>query len=66
MSPDAKFHIIEMAVIGIPLWWGVLKMLFVFREYPPHRHDNGHILYPRGMEPGQVQPRRFIILHEIT
>jgi len=38
--------------ITIPLFLRLGSVLRVFGEYPPHRHVNGHILYPRGMRPG--------------
>jgi len=31
------------------------RWIDVMREYPPHRHFNGRILYPSGMEPGRVE-----------
>ena len=26
----------------------------ILRDYPPHRHVNGSILYPSGMEPSEI------------
>jgi len=43
-----------MIVLGLPLWAGLARMFFVFREYPPHVHDEkdvARIRYPRGYEP---------------
>lgn len=31
------------------------RWLDVLKDFPPHRHANGLILYPQGMEPGEVQ-----------
>lgn len=27
------------------------QILAIFREYPPHKHINGHVLFPKGMSP---------------
>jgi len=32
----------------------ISKWESIHDQNPPHRHVNGHILYPRGMEPGKV------------
>lgn len=51
---DHVYHIAEIIVLGLPLWGGLVKMFFVFREYPPHLHDPkdvGRIKYPKGLEP---------------
>jgi hypothetical protein len=39
--------------IGLLIAFGSLKRMF--REYPPHRHVNGRVLYPTGYAPGEVQ-----------
>jgi hypothetical protein len=31
------------------------RWLDVMKDYPPHRHFNGRIVYPKGMEPGVVE-----------
>lgn len=51
---DKWYHVAEMIVLGLPLWAGLARMFFVFREYPPHVHDEkdvARIRYPRGYEP---------------
>lgn len=55
MSADNLLHIIEIVVIGAPLWWSVFRLASILRDFPPHRHDNGHIIYPKGYEPGKVE-----------
>lgn len=55
MTAELIFHGVEIFILGVPLWWGAIRLAIILREYPPHRHDNGHILYPAGYEPGAVQ-----------
>lgn len=57
MTDNWRF-IVEMVVLGVPLWWGAIRSYFIFREFPPHIHENGHVRYPRGYEPGIVQSIR--------
>jgi hypothetical protein len=52
---DATYHIIEMVVLGLPLWGGLAYMWAIFRVYPPHRHINGKIEYPPRYSPGRVE-----------
>ena len=52
---DATYHILELVVLGFPLWGGFLTMIAVFRLYPPHRHVNGKIIYPPGLSPGKIE-----------
>jgi hypothetical protein len=56
MSTDTLLHLLEIVVLGTPLWWGGIRLVNVLREYPPHRHVNGKIEYPKGMEPPVVRP----------
>lgn len=57
-----KWHIFvegaTLILLGVPLWGGVIKIFSVFREYPPHVHDEkdvSRIKYPRGMEPSEFR-----------
>lgn len=48
------------SLLGIILlvWKGnrVLNRIWdVLEQFPPHRHENGLIMYPKGFEPGVVQ-----------
>jgi hypothetical protein len=53
MSTDTLLHILEIFIIGAPLWWGVIRLVSIMRDFPPHLHDNGNIIYPKGYEPGK-------------
>ena len=55
MSADAIYHIIELVILGVPLWGGFFYMLTIFRVYPPHRHVGGKIEYPPKFAPGRVE-----------
>lgn len=54
ISFDTQVHLVEIVVLGVPLWYTAIRFFFVIREYPPHIHDNGLIRYPRGYEPGKI------------
>ena len=55
MSTDVILHLIEIVFVGAPLWYGVSRFIVVLKEYPPHRHINGKVEFPRGMEPPVVR-----------
>jgi len=55
MSTDNILHIVEIVIIGAPIWYGAVRLSSIMKDFPPHRHDNGHILYPKGYEPPAVQ-----------
>lgn len=65
MTLDLLIHLIEaLGVIGTGLGfgWGILRKLTrivdALEEYPPHRHSNGRILYPKHFSPGMVEGRQ--------
>ena len=60
MSPDAKWHLAEIIVLGTPLWSAFFYFIFVLIFYPPHRHGYNHkgeptIEYAPGLGRGQVE-----------
>ena len=60
MNLDTAIHIVEIVVLGAPLWYVTIRLVVIFREYPPHVHEydrKGYptIRYPRGYEPGTIQ-----------
>ena len=55
MNADNVLHIIEIVVIGAPLWWSAIRLASILKDFPPHRHQNGDILYPKGYEPTRAQ-----------
>jgi hypothetical protein len=52
---DATYHIVELIVLGFPLWGGFIYLVAMLRLYPPHRHIDGKIEYPPGYAPGRVE-----------
>ena len=54
-SFDNLLHVIEIVVLGAPIWWGAIRLSSIMRDFPPHRHDNGNILYPKGYEPSRPE-----------
>jgi len=52
----AAQYFLGAAVTGLTVYVARLSRLMgVFKDFPPHRHDNGHIIYPKGYEPTPVQ-----------
>jgi hypothetical protein len=60
LTPEGKWHLIELIVLGAPTWGLFLYFMFVLIFFPPHRHSwdrrgNPTIEYPRGLQPGSSQ-----------
>jgi len=52
MNTDTKLHLIEILIVGAPMWYGVIRLLSLMKDFPPHRHvPPDKIIYPRGMNP---------------
>ena len=58
MTTEVWFHGAELFVMvfgmATPLLWGTFRLMSLLRDYPPHRHINGSILFPKGYEPPEV------------
>lgn len=56
---ETQFHVAELSVMvfgmALPLLWGAFRLMTLLKEYPPHRHINGKILFPHGYEPPEVE-----------
>lgn len=56
------FHVTEIAIllfgVAAPITYGVIRLVAMLKDFPPHKHINGKILYPKGYEPGQVETLR--------
>lgn len=55
---DLAVHAVEaLSILGVGL--GGLKklnhLIDLFKDFPPHRHINGFVLYPEGYEPPSPQ-----------
>lgn len=58
---DLAVHAVEaLSILGVGLG-GIIKLgrkldrlLGIFETFPPHLHDNGRIVYPKGYEPPQI------------
>lgn len=35
--------------------WKILRLISLQKDYPPHRHVNGKIIYPKDYAPEQAQ-----------
>lgn len=61
ISPDYLHNLVDgtLLVGFITVVWkanrALNRWIDVLKEYPPHRHENGLILFPKGMEPGVVK-----------
>jgi hypothetical protein len=54
---DLTFHVANLIVIALVSWKVVRaanRVESVLKDFPPHRHSNGHILFPKGFEPTRV------------
>jgi hypothetical protein len=54
MTFDQLGHIGEaLTIIGVG--WAVIskinRLISIFEDFPPHRHVNGTVLYPKGFAP---------------
>jgi hypothetical protein len=60
MTLDNFIHLSEaLSILGVG--WRILRkfdrVLDVLQEYPPHRHSNGKIVYPKHFSPSVVESR---------
>lgn len=55
---DHVEHLVELGTV-IGTAWRVVsiakEVLDVLKEFPPHRHINGRIAYPKGFEPAVIE-----------
>ena len=54
---DLAVHAIEALSIVLVGLGGIRKLnrlIDLFDTFPPHLHDNGRIVYPKGYEPPQI------------
>jgi hypothetical protein len=58
MTWDLVIHTVEL-VIALPVFWKANRffnrILSEREEFPPHRHLNGHILFPKGLKPSKME-----------
>jgi hypothetical protein len=55
---DLTFHVFELLTLAAVAWKvikAVNRFTDVLKDFPPHRHDNGNVIYPKGFEPTAVQ-----------
>ena len=56
INAEIIFHLLEMLVLGAPLWYGAIRLAVILREFPPHVHEEGNMIrYPIGYTPGRTQ-----------
>lgn len=58
MNFEYTFHVAELLVL-LGVAWRVIvaanRITGVLKDFPPHRHVNGAVIYPEGYEPTAVQ-----------
>lgn len=58
MGPEFWWHASELATL-LAMAFKVIRaanrIMDVMRDFPPHRHINGHVIYPEGYEPTRVE-----------
>lgn len=63
MSPaELTFHFAELAVlvfgVAAPIIWSSMRLRSILKDFPPHRHINGSIIYPAEYAPTEVERPR--------
>lgn len=53
MSVHDIRDLLEMVVIGIPMWWGLIRLLGITKDFPLHRHVGKRIMYPANVDKDQ-------------
>ena len=57
MTLDLQFHIAELLTILTAAFFVIRaanRVWSVLKDFPPHRHINGSIIYPEGFEPTEI------------
>lgn len=56
------FHGGELAVlifgVAAPIVWSSMRLRSLLKDFPPHRHIAGRIIYPSGYEPTDTEANR--------
>ncbi len=58
MTWDLSFHVGEALAIGAAAWRVILaanRVSTVLKDFPPHRHINGNVIYPDGYAPTAIE-----------
>jgi len=58
MGYDLSFHAAQLLVLAGVGWRVVVavnRLAGVLKDFPPHRHINGSVVYPDGFVPTAVQ-----------
>lgn len=59
---ELVFHAGELGVlifgVAAPIIWSALRLRSVLKDFPPHRHINGTIIYPSGYAPTDLERTR--------
>jgi len=59
MTYELWFHGVEVLIlllgVALPMWRSSQRLRSILMDFPPHRHTNGKILYPKGYEPSKSE-----------
>lgn len=58
MNFEFTFHTAELLVLLGVAWRVVValnRFTGILKDFPPHRHVNGSVIYPEGYEPTPIQ-----------
>lgn len=68
MSVEIQFHLAELGILfsiaitvvvtSIRTGRIIGRLEGMFKDFPPHRHINGHIVYPDGFVPSSIEDMR--------
>jgi hypothetical protein len=57
MTLDHLWHLGEVVPLLLVCWRmfrAANRLMDVLKDYPPHLHVNGKLVYPKGFEPGTI------------
>ena len=57
-APSIITSLVNTGIIAAVAWRGIRainRLMSILQDYPPHRHVNGNILFPKGFEPTHVE-----------
>lgn len=62
MNAELWFHAVEILVmivgIAVPALKASARLSSLMKDFPPHRHTDGKIIYPTGMVPTKIEELR--------
>lgn len=55
---ETYFHGAEILIlllgVALPMWRSSQRLRNILQDFPPHRHVNGKIIFPKGYKPDEA------------